>query len=257
MKILVTGSNGYIGKSIITYLSDDYKIVPISREIIDLSNTEKVDNFFKDNIFDVVIHCAFVGGNRLVEDKDCVYEQNIKMFNNLYKNKNRFSKLIYFGSGIELTECDKPYCESKKIIRKKILKTDGFFNIRVFAVFDENELDRRFIKSCLNTVLKNKPILIDKNKLIDFFYMGDLIKLIKFYIKNQTPPKEIDCSYIKKYTLLDIANIINDITGKKNIKIIKDEMDKSYVGNGLFLKDLSLDLIGLKEGIIRTYKKML
>jgi len=257
MKILVTGSNGYIGKSIINYLGHDHEIVSVSRQILDLSNTEQVDKFFKDYFFDVIIHCAFVGGNRLVVDDMSVYEQNLLIYNNIYKNRDRFDRLITFGSGVELSDCDKPYCLSKKYIRENILKTDRFYNIRVYAVFDENELDRRFIKSCLNNVIHDKPIVIEQDKFMDFFYMKDLITLLEYYLSNDNPPKEIDCSYNTKYTLLDVAKIINKITNKKDIKIINEGIGESYISNTLFLNNLNLDLLGIEKGIINTYNKMI
>ncbi len=39
---------------------------------------------------------------------------------------------------------------------------------------------------------------------MDFFYMGDLISLVDFYLKRLNPPKEIDCSYNYSYTLKNI-----------------------------------------------------
>lgn len=257
MRILITGSDGYIGKSIINYLSNEYEIIPLSRKTLDLSDTEKVDEFFQNNFFDVLIHCAFIGGNRLVTDDESVYEKNVLIYNNICNNKDRFNKLIVFGSGVELSGCDKPYCLSKKYVRDSVLKIDNFYNIRIYAVFDENELDRRFIKSSLNKIIRNKPIEINQNRFMDFFYMGDLITVIKYYLSNNNLPKEIDCSYQTKYTLLDVAKIINKVTNNNDIIIIHDGMDKSYVGNGLFLNNLNLDLLGIEKGILKTYNNII
>jgi nucleoside-diphosphate-sugar epimerase len=124
-------------------------------------------------------------------------------------------------------------------------------------VFDENELDRRFIKSCLNSVIQDKPIVINQDKFMDFFYMKDLITLVEYYLSNGNPPKEIDCSYKTKHTLLDVAKIINKITNKKDIKIINEGIAESYISNSLFLDTLNLDLLGIEKGIINTYNKMI
>tara|TARA_B100001094_G_C18138405_1_gene776486 strand:+ start:17 stop:166 length:150 start_codon:yes stop_codon:yes gene_type:complete len=43
-----------------------------------------------------------------------------------------------------------------------------------------------------------------EDKKMDFFYMGDLISLVDFYLKRLNPPKEIDCSYNYSYTLKNI-----------------------------------------------------
>ena len=69
MNILITGVDGYIGKSL-CYGLKDYNITDINRKICDLFNSEQVDNFFKDKYFDVVIHCAAAGGSRLKKDND-------------------------------------------------------------------------------------------------------------------------------------------------------------------------------------------
>ena len=85
MKILITGTNGYIGNHLSNAL--DYDITCINRNICDMVNTQTVDDFFKDKYFDVVIHCASVGGSRLKEDTEEVLHQNIQRFLNLVKNE--------------------------------------------------------------------------------------------------------------------------------------------------------------------------
>ena len=67
MKILVTGKNGYVGKSIINKLKG-YDIVGIGREDFDLTNRSETKEYFKDKKFDCVIHTANVGGSRLSKD---------------------------------------------------------------------------------------------------------------------------------------------------------------------------------------------
>jgi hypothetical protein len=61
---------------------------------------------------------------------------------------------------------------------------DKFYNIRILAVFDENELEYKFVKSNVNNYINKKDIFIFQNKYMDFFHMEDLIILIKHYINN-------------------------------------------------------------------------
>ena len=49
MKILITGTNGYVGKSLCHGLND-YNITGINRKICDLTNFDQVNNFLKINI---------------------------------------------------------------------------------------------------------------------------------------------------------------------------------------------------------------
>lgn len=253
MEILITGSNGYIGKSLSKNLIG-YSITLLSRDTVDLLDSDSVNKFFSDKFFDVVIHCASVGGNRLVTDDDSVYEQNITMFNNIISNKDKFTKLISFGTGVETTETN-PYSRSKSIIHNTVINTPNFYNIRIFAVFDENELDRRFIKSNIIRYIGKETMKIHQDKIMDFFYMEDLLTLVKYYIDNDDQPKDIDCSYLNKTTLLEVSKIINTLGGYGvSIDIENKTLGDPYVGNGLFLDSLPLNLIGLEEGIKKTYK---
>ena len=152
MNILITGGNGYIAKSLTLGLGD-YNITSITRNDFDLTNRSSTDAWFKEKYFDVVIHTAIEGGSRLKQDDSSVFYNNLQMFYNLYYNKSHFNKFIYFGSGAELENPSDPYGLSKKIINDLIKYEFGFFNIRIFGVFDENELNTRFIKSSIEKYL--------------------------------------------------------------------------------------------------------
>jgi len=253
MKILITGGNGYIAKSLYSVFSCQYQVTSITRNDFDLSDNEQVCSWFDTNQYDVVIHTAISGGSRLQEDDQTVFDKNMKMFSNLVQNKHRFSKLISFGSGAEFFHGDTSYANSKREITKQIQELDQFYNLRIFAVFDENELDTRFIKSNILRYIKKEPMLIHKDKIMDFFYMKDLISLVDFYIKNAKISKEVNCSYHNKFTLSNIANMINDLSDYKvPIKVQQSGLD-------FYCEDSNLPIqtIGLKNGIEETYKKLL
>lgn len=249
MRILITGGNGYIANSIFNQLND-YDITKISRSDFDLSNRDLVNNFFKKNgYFDVLIHTAVVGGSRLKLENSYTLDQNLKMYYNLLENKNNFKKFISFGSGAEIYSLNTPYGLSKKIIAESIKDKENFYNLRIFAVFDENELETRFIKGNIIRFLNKESIEIYQNKKMDFFYMKDLISTIKYYIDTTNPPKEVNCVYKEKYTLIDIANIINNLDDYQvNIKI-SDIYSDDYIGEF----NLPINTIGFKLGIKNVY----
>ena len=61
MKILVTGKNGQLGKSIqniITGNEKNSKFVFVGREALDLSSQDSIINYFNNNSFDIIINCA-------------------------------------------------------------------------------------------------------------------------------------------------------------------------------------------------------
>jgi len=253
-KILITGGNGYIAQSLFKNLIE-YDVVSITRQNFDLTNRKATDEWFSDKHFDVVIHTAVKGGNRLTRDQDGseIFYQNLQMFYNLYYNKHKFDKLIHFGSGAEKGNPSDSYGLSKKIIYDLTKNITNFYNIRIFAVFDENELERRFIKANIKRYINKEPIIIHQNKYMDFFYMKDLISLVKYYIDNSSPPKMIECSYREKYTLFKIANIINNLNDYKvPIKVLDSSEGNPYIGTTV----PNLELIGLEKGIKEVYNKL-
>jgi dTDP-4-dehydrorhamnose reductase len=269
-RILITGANGYIGSTLCKELSK-FSITKLTRDVVDLTNQTKVDEWFKDKRFDVVIHCATAGGSRTQVDGADVTHKNLQMFYNLLRNKNRFNKLINIASGAEFdrtqniapiwTEDGKrfptdPYGMSKSIISKLVENEENFYNIRVYAVFDENELNTRFIKSNIQRYINKEPMLIHKDRLMDLFYMKDFIEIIKYYLTNKNLPQTLDCTYENTLMLSEITDLINSLdTHTVEVKVGNDN-DFAYFGNKMPLEILKIDLVGLKQGLKETYEKL-
>jgi nucleoside-diphosphate-sugar epimerase len=248
MKILITGANGYIGETLNKAFKNKHDITLLTRQIVDLYNSNQVKEFFKEKYFDVVIHCAIKGGGRLDVDDSNTLDTNLKMYYNLVENEMHFNKLIHFGSGAERQNTF--YGLSKKVINESIKNKDKFHNIRILNVFDENELYYKFIKSNIKKYINNQDLEIFQNKYMDFFYMHDFITLIDYCINNDIP-KVIDCSYNYLYTLYDVAQIINNLDNHKVNIVIKDWLIVPPF-NGEFT-DLGLKFIGLEQGIKNVY----
>jgi len=61
MKILVTGKNGQLGKSIhkiVTSHEQNSEFVFVGREALDLSSQDSIISYFNNNSFDIIINCA-------------------------------------------------------------------------------------------------------------------------------------------------------------------------------------------------------
>ena len=93
MNILITGSNGFIGRNIREHLQKKFKKIHApKRENLNLLDTEAVETYIKNNKFDAIIHCCVTLTST---------EQNLKMYFNLERLTNFFGKLICIGSGAE------------------------------------------------------------------------------------------------------------------------------------------------------------
>src|SRR3990167_675119 len=101
-RILLTGGNGFIGRNIVEQLSNVYNFVVPSHKELELLNTESVEKLFKKSgKFDVVVHCAFIGGPRNSIDTAETLRNNLRIFLNIIRQKKYFGKLINLGSGVE------------------------------------------------------------------------------------------------------------------------------------------------------------
>jgi len=267
MKILLTGSNGFLASNISSYLKD-YDVLKLSRAELDLTNQKLVRSFFENNYFDVVLNTAVIGGRRLVTDTEKVFYNNVSMMMNLLQNKSSYKRLINFGSGAELdrsqdidasiqshSDCYPTdyYGLSKNIIARFSDLEDNIYNLRIYNVFEHNEEKNRMITSNILNYINRKSITITQDRYIDFIYMNDLMKILEFYIVNDDLPKTFNCVYSTKYKLSDIAKIINKLSNYKvDIEIINKTPGLSYCGK---YEDIGLKFDGLEKGIRNIYKK--
>jgi GDP-L-fucose synthase len=202
----------------------------------------------------VVIHTAVKGGSRLnpLEGPDVVLS-NLLMYDNLMRCRDKFGRLIHFGSGAE-EAADSPYGFSKHIINQLIKLDPKSVNVKIYAVFDENELDTRFIKSNILRYINRENLNIHQDKQMDFFYMKDLVSMVEWLVdqrEEEFPVQEINCSYLEKYTLTQVAEIINSLNDYKVEIQLEDEIEgKAYCG---IHPIMPFNLIGLEQGIKEVY----
>ena len=273
MKLLITGGNGNIAKIIATNLSREFDITTITRNDVDLLDGLSVSAYLVDKKFDVLIHTAIKGGRRIREETGEVVYENLIMFENLIRHSCNFKLIINFDSGAIYDRSTNIYCRkeeelhtipkdyygfSKYIIYKRGLQYNNLVNFRIFNIFHANEEPDRFIKRCYLAKKNGTTIKIFENKYFDFMYEDDFIKIIKYYITNDFKklPKTFNLSYIKKYTLLEIAEMIigNDEKGN-NGRIEIDHpfsaKTNNYCGDGTILNDMEITLDGLEQGLTK------
>jgi hypothetical protein len=94
-------------------------------------------------------------------------------------------------------------------------------------------------------------MIIHSDKIMDFFYMQDLIMLVDYYINNKNLSKLINCSYSNKYILKNIANYINTLDLYK-VLIIIDNMDELQFYCGIPCP-ININFQGIHNGILNTF----
>ena len=106
----------------------------VTRIDLDLTDQNAVINYFKCHTYDVVVHCAVIGGSRLKKDEGDVMWKNILMFENVVRVFK--GKLIYFSSGAALrgNPPTDPYGLSKWIIDRRIDTIPNTHSLRIWGV---------------------------------------------------------------------------------------------------------------------------
>ena len=103
MRICVLGSNGFLGRHLVRGFPGS---TGLGRNDLDLLDSCAVKKYFSENTYDLILHCAVVGGSRLKEDDWSVLDKNLRMFFNVM-NATRCN-VIYFSSGAALRNFPDP-----------------------------------------------------------------------------------------------------------------------------------------------------
>jgi len=249
MKILITGTNGFVGHNLKEYFQNRYdSIYCPKRGDINLLDSDAVHSYLVKHEFDVVIHC----GVTLVS-----VEQNLKMYFNIERCSESFGKLICVGSGAEYDKNhyipkmkedyfgkyipSDIYGFSKYVIAKDIeSKPRNIINLRVFGIYGKYEdYKRRFISNNICRALSDLNISINRNMYFDYLYIDDFSRIVEIFIKKEPAKQSYNICTGKSIDFLTLAHIIRDIDGRNlTINIKEDGFNPEYSGdNLLFLQE--------------------
>lgn len=270
MKILLTGSNGFLGKYLHTYFKNKYDVIALSHTDLDLEDPILVTNYLKDTWFDVVIHTA-VAGRELVQSTDkTIADKNLQMFFNLYSNKEHYGKFINFGSGAEFgldrdIDCinedeiltcfpKESYGFSKNIISRTIRNTDNFYNLRVFSCFDVSETDNRLLKKFIRAVSQGNNFVVDQDRYVDFISLSDLSKVTEFVIRENPSTRDFNVVYQEKILVSDMLQLFSRLHNiDPALVTVTGTKGKCYTGNSKLLTQYNILLDGLEKSLL-TYQ---
>jgi nucleoside-diphosphate-sugar epimerase len=219
MKVCVLGSNGFIGKNLLR----DMDWVGVTRRELDLMDQYAVEKYFNEHKYDVVIHCAVVGGSRLKKDEGDVIYKNILMFENVIRVFN--GKLIYFSSGAALrgNPPTDPYGLSKWSIDRRIENIPNAYSLRIWGCYGPGELQTRFSAICK----RDGHVIIEKDKYFDFIDIEDVRKIVGEYVRGERSEKEYNLVYKEKLLLSQWAEKFGASWEIEDISCLGD----SYIKN--------------------------
>lgn len=260
-KILLTGGSGFIGKNILeSYLFNQYEIIAPKSFELNLTDKICVEEFFKDKNFDVVIHCAAKPSHRNASAIEDVYCLNLKMFENLESQKDKYNKFINIGSGAiydlstnisdakeeDILKCppQNEFSCCKASVYEKIQNLKGFIDLNIFGIFGKYEdYSIRFISNAICKTLFDLPITIKQNRCFSYLYVEDLMPILEFFIENSVKHKSYNIVTDEKIELFKIAQIVKNISQKDlKIKVQKEGLGLDYTGSNKRLREEFKDI---------------
>ena len=196
-RVCVLGAGGFVGKNLIKGMN----WTGVTRDELDLLDRGAVEKYFETHTYDIVIHCAVMGGSRLSPDDGWVTHKNILMFENVVRIFK--GKLLYFSSGAALrgNPPTDPYGLSKWLIDRRIETIPNAHTLRIWGCYGPDELPTRFSAVCK----REGHVVIDQDRYFDFIDIEDVRRIVIEYVTCERNEKEYDLVYPEKLLLSNWA----------------------------------------------------
>ncbi|MGO0883021.1 dTDP-4-dehydrorhamnose reductase [Clostridioides difficile] len=181
MKILITGSNGQLGRELVNQLESinqsikqpKYDVLPTTRDDLDISNQTNVDSFIVYNKPDVIINCAaYTKVDECEDNIETAYKINALGARNLAIASEKVSaKLVHISTDYVFNGISKhPYREdnktepnsvygNSKLMGEKFVKqfSHKYFILRTAWLYGDGN---NFVKTMIKLSSENKEVNI-------------------------------------------------------------------------------------------------
>ena len=258
MRILITGSSGFIGRNLAEQFASTYEVLAPSSAELDLLQECEVREYLTAHKFDAIVHTATTRSNRRLAAPPDLLDRNCRMFFSLARNAGRFGKMIHFGSGAEYERTSlpprvsedyfdtrvpaDPYGFSKYICAKYVERSDNIVDLRLFGVFGPHEdYTVRFVSNACCRVLKGLPIVLRQDVVFDYLYVKDLAPITRWFIENDARHKAYNVCTGRPVALTELARVVAEVSGRNpSVSVIRGGMGAEYTAdNSRLLGEIS------------------
>ncbi len=287
IKVLVFGSNGLVGSSIVRKFKEreDIDLIPSSRNDVNLFDFEKTKSFIKDVQPDVVINAAAkVGGIQAnnIQRFDFIVD-NLKININILESLKDFpnTKIINLGSSCIYPLDIKNPIKETSIMTGKLEETNSPYAMaKLTAIEIGDTMSREFGHEIINLMPTNLygpndyfnpenshviPGMIykfhnaqesaqekiylwgDGSPLREFLFVDDLSSSILFILDNEIKETILNVGSSQEISISDLAQTVKRITNFKGE--IKFDTTKPNGINRKFLDSSKLESYGWKSEI--------
>src|SRR5210317_1147821 len=198
MNILLTGSEGFIGKNLQSFLKDEHQLICIDKKLgNDLINCDL------DYDVDLIIHLAGLSGVRQSLDNPIDYWTNNVIGSHRIFEKFKDKKILYASSSTSKEPWRNPYAMSKYYMEKIAPKNS--LGMRFTTVYGPGGRENMLIPK----LIKNDVSYINVDHYRDFIHVEDLMSAIKLLMVNKIKKRVLDIGTGKSINLLDLLYALN------------------------------------------------
>ena len=279
--ILITGSTGFLGSSIVNKLSlKNYRFIYLCRKESNFRRLKKftknkkvvitsnnLNSIFRNNKIDLILHCATHYGTNDVNTSN-IFNANLILPLRLLSLAKKYKVKRFINTDTILPKNLSAYTLSKYQFNDwlKTYSKDIFCgNVRIEHFFGPGDDDSKFVIKIIDKLVRKVPYinLTKGSQKRDFIFISDVVNAIELIIKESLKFKTGYLNYdigkgtsisIKKFVIL-ASRLTNNKKTKLNFGKLKfrqkEAMDIKV--NTTKLKKLGWKVkYSLKEGLIRT-----
>jgi len=259
-KILFTGATGFLGRNLLPVLSEKYDVFAPNRKELDLKDAEKLRDYIKEQQFDVIIHAAIPNIAFHPQDSpETLLKDSLSVFMNLYRLRDEYGKMIYFGSGAEF---DKEYPISlvsedefgnrlpssdyglaKYIMNCLCRQSDNIYNLRIFGCYGPTDADFKLITYVIRCCLRDQSIHLRQNCLFDYMVVSDLLPILDYFICNMPSRHDFNVCTGIETELTEICRLIKkELNSQVPVSIEREGFNNPYSGDNSKIRQEIPDL---------------
>lgn len=193
MKVLVTGANGQLGYDVVKELQKrNIECYGASRQDFDIVDFEATENFIKNYMPDVVIHCAaYTAVDKAEDEQGLCYLVNASATENIAEICKKINaKMLYISTdyvfdgtkegAYEVDDIPNPinvYGKTKLLGEEAVQRIlDKYFIVRISWVFGKH--GNNFVKTMLRLGRERKEINVVADQYGSPTYTADLVPLL-------------------------------------------------------------------------------
>lgn len=232
MKLLITGSSGFIGRHLAEHFEGQHAVFAPNRAELDLCEADDVADYLRLHRFDVVLHTATARADRESGPPPRLIEENCRMYAGLARCADLYGRLIFLSSGavydrrhwqprmpesyFDAHVPADPYGFSKYLCAKHLAALANAVELRLFGVFGTGENWRvRFLSNACARAAWDLPLVIRQNANFDYLDVRDMGPIIDLLLSRPLKYSAYNVCSGRVYPLAELADMVLAASGKQ------------------------------------------